>query len=265
MAKVEMLPERVVTGAYRTDSMEGQVSPEEWALRQELAALYRLAAMHGWDDLIFTHFSARVPGADDHFLINPYGWMFEEITASSLVKVDVQGNKVDDNPAPVNPAGFAIHSAIHMALPDAHCIMHLHTDDGTGVSAQDDGLLPITQQAMIVVNDLAYYEYGGPGQHADEGKEMAAAIGGKHFAILRNHGTLTVGRTCADAFMRMYFLERACSMQIRAQAGGKVRSVNQGIVGLMGNTRATFDGPLGQLAWPGLLRKLDRIDPGYRQ
>jgi ribulose-5-phosphate 4-epimerase/fuculose-1-phosphate aldolase len=264
MGKVELLPERVVEAPLQETKLEGQVSADEWALRQDLAALYRLAALHGWDDLIFTHFSARVPGPDSHFLINPFGCLFEEITASSLVKVDVDGNKVGDNPSPVNPAGFAIHSAIHMACPDAHCIMHLHTDDGTGVAAQEDGLLPITQQSMIVCNDLAYYEYGGPGQHADEGREMAAAIGDRHFAILRNHGTLTVGRTCADAFMRMYFLERACSMQIRAQAGTAVRSVSQGIPELMANSLKSFEGTLGRLAWPGLLRKLDRVDPSYR-
>jgi ribulose-5-phosphate 4-epimerase/fuculose-1-phosphate aldolase len=180
------------------------------------------------------------------------------------VKVDLEGNKVDDTETPVNPAGFAIHSAIHMACADAHCIMHLHTADGAGVAAQDDGLLPITQQAMIVCNDLAYYEYGGPGQHADEGKAMAAAIGERHFAILRNHGTLTVGRTCADAFMRMYFLERSCSMQIRAQAGSAVRRVNQGIPELMAHSLKSFEGTLGRLAWPALLRKLDRVDASYR-
>jgi len=264
MGKVEMLPERVVGTAQFTGSLEGRVPQAEWELRQELAALYRLAAFYGWDDLIFTHFSARIPGPENHFLINPYGWLFEEVTASSLVKVDVEGNKIGDNPTPVNPAGFAIHSAIHMACPDAHCIMHLHTDDGAGVSAQDGGLLPITQQSMIVSNDLVHYEYGGPGQHGDEGKAMAAAIGDKHFVILRNHGTLTVGKTCADAFMRMYFLERSCSMQIRAQAGGAVRKVNQGIPEMMARSLVGMDGPLGALAWPALLRKLDRIDPGYR-
>jgi len=264
MGKIELIPERIVGGAFVPRTVEGQVSGLEWQLRQDLAALYRLAALHGWDDLIFTHFSVRIPGPKHHFLINPYGWLFDEITASSLVKVDADGNKVDDNPAPVNPAGFMIHSSIHMACPDAQCIMHLHTDDGTGVAAQDDGLLPITQQAMIVCNDLAYYEYGGPGQHADEGRQMAAAIGDRHFAILRNHGTLTVGKTCADAFMRMYFLERACSMQIRAQAGREVRRVNQGVAELMANSLRSFDGALGALAWPGLLRRLDRIDPSYR-
>ncbi|MBD3759630.1 MAG: class II aldolase/adducin family protein [Rhizorhabdus sp.] len=245
--------------------MKSQVSPEEWALRQDLAALYRLADLAGWSDLIFTHFSARVPGEDMHFLINPYGWLFEEITASSLVKVDVHGQKVDDSPYPVNPAGFAIHAGIHTQCKDAHCIMHLHTHDGTGVSAQEDGLLPISQQAMVVCADLAYYDYGGPGHHSDEGTMMAEAIGDKHFAILRNHGTLTVGRTCADAFIRMHFLEQACSFQIRAQAGRGIWQPNQGVPKVLADISIpALDGPVGELSWPALLRKLDRVDPTYR-
>lgn len=265
MAKVEMRSELVVGFTGPDRSMKSRVTPEEWALREDLAALYRIADMFGWSDLIFTHFSARVPGPDLHFLINPYGWLFEEVTASSLVKVDVHGNKVDDSPHPVNPAGFAIHAGIHTRCKDAHCIMHLHTSDGTGVSAQDDGLLRISQQAMVVCADLAYYEYGGPGHHADEGAQMAEAMGDKHFVILRNHGTLTIGRTCADALMRMHFLERACSIQIRAQAGERLRNPNQGAPEILAESSLpALDGPVGALAWPALRRKLDRIDPSYR-
>jgi ribulose-5-phosphate 4-epimerase/fuculose-1-phosphate aldolase len=243
---------------------EGAPHEVERQLRVDLAALYRLAALQGWDDLIFTHFSVRIPGPEHHFLINPYGMLFEEITASNLVKIGVDGAKVESSPYPVNPAGFKIHSSIHLQCPDALCVMHLHTNDGTGVSAQEGGLLPITQQSMIVHNDLAYYDFGGPGQHADEGSRMAAVIGSRHFAILRNHGTLTVGKTCADTFMRMYFLERACSMQIRAQAGGQVWNPNQGCTELMRNSLPGFDGRLGDLAWPALLRKLDRLAPDYK-
>lgn len=265
MSEVIMDAALITGSSGEVRSRKHEVSAEEWALREDLAALYRLADMFGWSDLIFTHFSARVPGEEAHFLINPYGWLFEEVTASSLVKVDVNGNKVDDAPHPVNPAGFAIHAGIHMACEDAHCIMHLHTPDGTGVSAQEEGLLPISQQGMIVCEDLAYYEYGGPGHHLDEGTLMAQAIGNKHFAILRNHGTLTVGRTCADALIRMHFLEQACSFQVRAQAGRGLWQPNQGVPKVLADmSLPALDGPLGQLSWAALRRKLDRIDPSYR-
>jgi ribulose-5-phosphate 4-epimerase/fuculose-1-phosphate aldolase len=264
MNKIEMVQERIVPFRDNVGRAQVVADEQEWELRRNLAALYRLAAYFGWSDLIFTHFSARVPGPELHFLINPFGWLFEEVTASNLVKVDANGVKVGDSPFPVNPAGFAIHSAIHLARKDAHCVMHLHTNDGSGVSAQECGLLPITQQSMLISHDLAYHEYGGPGQHPDEGRQIAAAMGDKHFVILRNHGTLTVGRTCADVFMRMYFLERACSAQIRAQAGGLAHKPPREAVELMVNQLAFVDGPSGELAWPALLRKLDRIDPSFK-
>jgi len=247
-------------------SLEGKVSPEEWKERVDLAAAYRLVAMHGWDDMIFTHISARVPGPDHHFLINPYGLLFEEITASSLVKIDVDGNKVQDSPFPVNPAGFTIHSALHMNREDAGCVIHLHTDDGVAVSAQADGLLPLDQHAMMVSGDLAYHDYEGIALNLDERDRLVHDIGNKNFMLLRNHGTLAIGKNCPDAFLRIYYLERACTMQVRALSGGaKMSMPNQGVP-----EKTAFEGSIGfngymsALAWPALLRKLDRVDPGYR-
>jgi ribulose-5-phosphate 4-epimerase/fuculose-1-phosphate aldolase len=263
MEKFEMR----VPAAHKIESLEGKVPDEEWKLRVDLAATYRLVAMYGWDDMIFTHISARVPGPEHHFLINPYGLLFEEITASSLVKIDIDGNKVVDSPYPVNPAGFTIHSALHTNRDDAHCVIHLHTDDGVAVAAQEDGLLPLDQHAMMVLGDVAYHDYEGIALDLDERDRLVADIGkDKHVMMLRNHGTLTLGRSCADAFMRMYYLERACTMQVRALAGGaKSYKVNQGVAEkTAGQGAMAFEGLLGALAWPALLRKLDRLDPGYR-
>src|SRR5258707_9166066 len=181
-------------------SVREQVSAEEWKARVDLASAYRLVALHGWDDLIFTHISARVPGADHHFLLNPYGMMFEEVTASSLVKIDLQGNKVMDSPYFVNPAGFTIHSAVHEARADALCVMHLHTSYGIAVSAQKKGLLPLSQQAMFALSSLAYHEYEGLALDEEEKPRLVADFGDKKFMILRNHGLLTVGQTAAEAF-----------------------------------------------------------------
>jgi ribulose-5-phosphate 4-epimerase/fuculose-1-phosphate aldolase len=236
----------------------------ERELRIELAAAYRLVALHGWDDLIFTHLSARVPGTDQ-FLINPYGLLFEEITASSLVKVDVEGKKLDDSPYPVNPAGFTIHSAVHTSRADAHCVMHLHTVQGQAVAAQPDGLLPITQTALQIHDDVAYHDFEGIAEDLAERERIVRDLGAKHLLILRNHGTLTVGETVSDAWLRMYMLERACEAQVAAQAGGpplpapeeartKTAAIAKAGLAVVGR----------QLAWPALLRKLDRIDPGYR-
>jgi ribulose-5-phosphate 4-epimerase/fuculose-1-phosphate aldolase len=242
------------------------VTPEEWAIRVDLAATYRLVAHYGWDDMIFTHISARVPGPDHRFLINPYGQLFEEITASSLVKVDLDGKKAMDSPYPVNPAGFTIHSALHMSRDDAHAIIHVHTDDGVAVSAQRDGLLPLSQHAMAIADDIAYHDYEGVALDHDERGRLIKDMGAKNLMILRNHGTLAVGKTCADAFLRMYYLERACTMQVRALSGGaKLNAANQGVAEktAMQGQRG-FEGLLGSLSWPGLLRMLDRRDPSYR-
>jgi ribulose-5-phosphate 4-epimerase/fuculose-1-phosphate aldolase len=253
--------------AHTIASLEGKVSATEWQLRVDLAATYRLVAMYGWDDMIFTHISARVPGPDHHFLINPYGLLFEEITASSLVKIDVEGRKIDETPYPVNPAGFTIHSALHMNRDDAHCVIHLHTDDGVAVSAQEEGLLPLDQHAMMICGDIAYHDYEGIALDLDERDRLVADIGkDKHAMLLRNHGTLALGKSCADAFMRMYYLERACTMQVRALSGGmKWNRVNQGVAEKTAQQGAmAFEGFAGALAWPALLRKLDRMDPSYR-
>src|SRR5438105_7588673 len=198
-----------------------QVTDAEWQARVDLAAAYRLVALYGWDDLIFTHISARVPGADHHFLLNPYGMMFEEVTSSSLVKIDLAGNKVMDSPYFINPAGFTIHSAIHAAREDALCVMHLHTDYGIAVSAQKEGLLPISQQAMLALASLAYHDYEGLALNEAEKPRLVTDLGDKSHLILRNHGLLTVGRTAAEAFLAMFLLERACKIQILAQAGGR--------------------------------------------
>jgi Ribulose-5-phosphate 4-epimerase and related epimerases and aldolases len=183
-------------------SVREEVSAEEWALRVDLAACYRLVAMHGWDDLIFTHISARVPGPEHHFLINPYGMQFEEITASSLVKIDLDGAVVHNSgPFAFNQAGFTIHSAIHSAREDALCVLHLHTPDGVAVSTQAEGLLPISQHALLLQPHIAYHDYEGVAFNLDERDRLISDIGDKKLMILRNHGTLSTGRTIGEAFM----------------------------------------------------------------
>jgi ribulose-5-phosphate 4-epimerase/fuculose-1-phosphate aldolase len=269
MATSEKLMERMTVPApvaAAIGSLEGKVCAEEWQVRVDLAATYRLVAHYGWDDMIFTHISARVPGPEHHFLINPYGLLFEEITASSLVKIDLDGNKIDDTPYPVNQAGFTIHSALHMNRDDAHCVIHLHSTDGVAVSAQAEGLMPLDQHAMAITADIAYHDYEGIALDLDERGRLVHDVGDKNLMILRNHGTLAIGKSCADAFLRMYFLERACSMQVRAMSGGaRLNRPNQGVPEKTAAQGAPgFEGFLGALAWPALLRKLDRIDPGYR-
>jgi ribulose-5-phosphate 4-epimerase/fuculose-1-phosphate aldolase len=247
-------------------SVKEQVSEEEWNIRVNLAACYRLIAMFGWDDLIFTHISARVPGPDDHFLINAYGLMFEEMTASSLVKVDIEGNIVLDTPYHINPAGFTIHSAVHAARDDAGCVLHTHTRAGVAVSAQKDGLLPISQISLFPYASLAYHDYEGIALNEDEKPRLVADLGDSNFLILRNHGLLTVGPNIPDAFLFMYALETACQIQLAALSGGQeLVMVNDQIVkGIQAQVDAVLKGFGGELAWPGLLRKLDRKDSSYR-
>lgn len=247
-------------------SINDQVSEEEWQVRVDLAALYRIVAMFGWDDLIFTHLTARVPGSEHHFLINPYGCLFEEITASSLVKIDLQGNKIIDSPYDINPAGFTIHSAVHEARDNANCVMHLHTRGGMGVAAQKNGLLPISQQASIVMKNLSYHDYEGLALNPDEKVRLVNDLGNKGLMILRNHGTLSVGKSIPGAFLGMYTLETACQAQIAAQSGGaELTFIDQSVIdGAEENSKTTTKGKGGSLAWPALLRKLDRLDPSYK-
>ena len=242
------------------------VSPDEWQVRVDLAACYRLVALHGWDDLVFTHISARVPGPEHHFLINPYGMMFEEITASSLVKVDLQGRKVSESPYDINPAGFTIHSAIHAAREDALCVLHLHSLNGVAVSAQKEGLRPVSQQSLFALASLAYHDYEGVALNEEEKPRLVRDLGDKNFLLLRNHGLLTVADTIADAFLLMYVFEAACTIQVRAQSGGgPLVTVDPRIVaGMQAQAKQVTRGAGGALAWPGLLRKLDRHNPGYR-
>ena len=246
--------------------VRNEVSAEEWQLRVDLAACYRLVAMFGWDDLVFTHVSARVPGPDEHFLINAYGLLFEEMTASSLVKVDLNGDKVLDSPHMVNPAGFVIHSAVHEARPDAGCVLHTHTRAGVAVSAQKDGLQPISQTSLFPYASLAYHDYEGVALNDDEKPRLVADLGNKNALMLRNHGLLTTGATIADAFLMMYVFETACQIQVMAQSGGgELIQVPQPIVdGIQAQAEQVTKGLGGQLIWPGLLRKLDRADPSFR-
>ncbi len=247
-------------------SVKSQVSKEEWKTRVNLAACYRLIAMHGWDDLIFTHISARVPGSDEHFLINAYGLLFEEMTASSLVKVNLDGETVLETPYFVNPAGFTIHSAVHAARPDAGCVLHTHTKAGVAVSAQAGGLLPISQISLFPFSALSYHDYEGIALNEEEKPRLVADLGSNNFLILRNHGLLTVGATIPDAFLYMYALETACQTQLMAQSSGaELTLINPAIVsGIKAQIEAVLKGMGGDLAWPGLLRKLDRHDSSYR-
>lgn len=242
-----------------------EISPEERRARVDLAALYRLVALYGWDDLIFTHISARVPGPDHHFLINPYGRFFEEMTASCLVKVDLEGRKIGDDPAPINPAGFTIHSAIHAARPDAHYVIHVHSDAGVAVSAQRAGLLPITQHALIVIPQLAYHDYEGIALNLDERQRIVADLGSKSAMLLRNHGTLALGSTAGDAFLNLFMLERACQQQVMALTAGVdgVLLAPESAQKEVAIQTAAMGPMASKLAWPGLLRKLDRESPGY--
>ncbi len=247
-------------------SLKDKVDPQEWQLRQDLAAAYRLVALYGWSDLVLTHISARIPGPEHHFLINPYGMKFDEITAYSLVKVDQDCNKLSESPFPVNPAGFTIHSAVHAVREDAGCVLHTHTRAGVGVSAQREGVLPISQQSTFVLASLAYHDYEGVAFREEEKPRLQADLGDKNFLMLRNHGLLTVGRTIADAFLNMYVFETTCQIQLAAQSGGApLVEVNPVIVqGVAQATKVQTGGMGGAFVWPALLRKLDRIDPGYK-
>jgi ribulose-5-phosphate 4-epimerase/fuculose-1-phosphate aldolase len=242
------------------------VSAEEWALRCDLAACYRLVALYGWTDLVFTHISARLPGADHHFLINPYGLLFEEVTASSLIRVDQSGNKLSDSPFMVNRAGFVIHSTIHAAREDVQCVLHTHTRAGVAVSAQRCGMLPISQQSTFVLGSIGYHAYEGVALRDEERPRLRADLGDANFLMLCNHGLLTVGKTIADAFLSMYIFETACQIQVAAQSGGgELTRIQPDILnGVAEAARVQTDGLGGRFVWPALLRKLERIDSSYQ-
>jgi len=246
-------------------SLKDKVTEGEWKARVDLAALYRAVALMGWDDMIFTHISARVPGPEHHFLINPYGFFFEEMTASCLVKVDLEGRIVQDTQHFINPAGFTIHSAVHAAREDALFVMHLHTDQGVAVSAQAEGLLPLSQHALLVLPNLAYHDYEGIALNLDERQRIVADLGDKKLMMLRNHGTMSIGATAAECWLGMFFLERACVQQTMALSAGRDRvlmapeAAQQEVMGQGAAAMPLVSG----LAWPGVLRRLDRELPGY--
>lgn len=256
--------------ALNIPDMKGYVSAAEWQTRVDLAAAYRLTAHYGWSDLVFTHISARVPGEDGAFLINPYGLFFDEITASSLIKIDAHGNPLQESPFPVNPAGFVIHSAVHAARHDAAFVMHTHTANGVAVAAQKNGLLPISQQSIFILASLGYHAYEGVALGDDEKPRLVADLGLNTYLMLRNHGLLTVGKSMADTFLAMYLFESACNIQIRAQAGGAglrsdlIEIDPRIIAGASAQSKQVTKGLGGSLIWPGLLRKLDKLDAAYK-
>ncbi|WP_412972728.1 class II aldolase/adducin family protein [Glaciecola sp. MF2-115] len=249
------------------NKIKDNVSKEEWQTRVDLAAAYRIVAHYGWDDLVFTHISARVPGPDHHFLINPYGMMFDEVTASSLVKVDINGKKVMQSDYEVNPAGFIIHSAVHESREDAQCVMHLHTVDGIAVSTLKDGLQAYSQQSLFPLSALSYHEYEGVALNPEEKARLVADLGDTSFMILRNHGLLTCGESIADTFLYMFLLQRACEIQIKAQSTGQdmIKIPDQILAGIQAQAKQVTRSAGGALAWPGILRKLDRVNPGYAE
>ncbi len=243
--------------------VKNSVSKEEWETRQDLAAFYRTIPYFGWDDLIFTHISAKVPGADDEFLINPYGFLFDEITASNLVKVNLKGKILSDTNNFINPAGFTIHSAIHESREDAHCIVHLHSNDGVAVASLKDGLLPLSQTGMLVRSQIAYHDYEGVALFEEEKERLVKDLGEARLMILRNHGTLALGNNIAEAFTNIYFLEKACSYQVRALSGNL--ELNYPSEESIETTRQQGEGRemAAALLWPAVKRKMERLDSSF--
>jgi len=257
-----------VASLQSTVGIKDQVTAAEWQTRVDLAACYRLVALHGWDDLIFTHISAKVPGTQE-FLINPYGLMFHEISASSLVKIDQAGNKLMDSPYEINPAGFTIHSAVHEVRHDVECVLHTHTAAGVAVSAQKQGVLPISQQSLFVLSSLAYHPYEGVALNPEEKARLQADLGENNFLMLHNHGLLACGGTIADTFLMMFIFQRACEIQVLAQTGGAELIAIEpqllaGARAMVAGVTRSAQGMGGALAWPALLRKLDLQDPSYK-
>lgn len=249
-------------------SLKDQVSELEWQTRIDLAACYRLVAIHGWDDLIYTHISARIPGTDE-YLINAFGLAFDEITASNLVKIDIHGNVIDeDSPFDINPAGFTIHSAVHQVRHDAMCVLHLHNNETIAVASLEEGLLPLSQYAMFALASMSYHDYEGLAVNAEEKLRLQSDLGNKNFMLLRNHGALTVGQTIGDAFMHMYDLTRACQVQLQIMSTNmKPVLVEQAIVdNIKAQANVVHSGLTGgQKSWPAMLRKVYKIDPSFAQ
>jgi ribulose-5-phosphate 4-epimerase/fuculose-1-phosphate aldolase len=244
------------------------ISSDEWDTRVQLAAAYRLAAKFGLTDLIYTHISARVPGTHDQFLINPHGWLFDEITASSLVKIDVDGSPVGDERFEVNAAGFTIHSALHQARQAAECVVHLHTTAGMAVAAMECGLLPLNQISMQFYNRVAYHEYEGISLELNERERIVKSVSDKDILILRNHGLLTIGRSIAEAFSRMFYLNRACEIQVATLAAGQKLSIPSaevcGHAAKQHDDYAYLDTVHLDREWTALLRLLERDGGDYR-
>jgi len=253
--------------AAMPQEQRNKMSEAEWQTRVDLAACYRMVAMVGLDDLIYTHISARVPGPEEHFLINPFGLLYEEVTASNLVKVDLEGQLQDTTEWGINPAGFVIHSCVHAARPDVACVIHTHTVAGTGVSAQAEGLLPLTQTALLYKDLVAYHDYEGLALESGEQERLIADLGAeKRLLILRNHGLLSCGRTIPEAFIMMYYLEQACRMQIAAQAGSGLHFPEPTVQDKAHRQAMTGLGKaLGSREFAALKRKLDRQSPDYAQ
>jgi ribulose-5-phosphate 4-epimerase/fuculose-1-phosphate aldolase len=247
-------------------TMPPRMSTEEWQTRLDLAACYRLVDLFGWSDLVNTRITARVPGQHDQFLINPYGLLFDEITASSLAKIDAEGNKVDPSESDINSGGFAIPSTIHMARPEVACVLHTHSIAGCAVSMQRDGLLPLNQHALQIIGDIAYHDYEGAGRSAEERARLLADLNDRHILVLRNHGLLIVGRSIAGAFIATYRMERACAMQLAfQQSGAAFHPITDEVVCAASNRPTGGRNEPAKFEWPALLRKLDRIDQSYKQ
>jgi ribulose-5-phosphate 4-epimerase/fuculose-1-phosphate aldolase len=241
------------------------IGAAEWQVRVDLAACYHLCALKGWDDLIYTHISATVPGRDEHFLINPFSYRFDEITASNLVKIDLKGKIIGDQAARVNVTGFAIHGAVHSARKDAMCVMHLHNENGVAIGMQQDGLLPLSQHAMRFYQQMGYHDYQGLALSATEQTRLIERLGDYPAMLLRNHGTLVSGRTIAEAYVLMDTLDKACAFQLKAQSGGGPLNIPPPEVCAKTYGELLGDGsPEGVLEWPALLRKLDAVSPSYR-
>src|ERR1700722_7418326 len=242
-----------------------RMSAEEWQTRCDLAACYRLVDLFGWSDLVNTRITARVPGGPDHFLINRYGLLFDEVTASSLVKIDAEGNKVEPSDSEVNSGGFAMQSVLHMARPDVKCVLHSHTIAGCAVSMQKDGLLPLNQHALQVIGDVAYHDYAGTARHPDERARLLADFGDRHIMVLRNHGLLIVGTTVAETFVATYRMERACAMQLAfQQSGATFNPIAEDVVATAYQKSKAAGDRAAKFEWAALLRKLDRIDPSHK-